>query len=343
MSQPADPSDRPGEFELIARLTDALPLAEDVVRGVGDDAAILNWPAGQQVVVTCDAQVEDSHFRRVFSAPGEIGRKALAVNLSDVAAMGARPRFALVSLILRPDVDQDWLEAVYAGIRAQAEAFGVSIIGGNIAATTGPTCLDITVIGAVPTGTALRRDGGRSGDRVYVSGHLGAGAAGLATLQEDASEAPREAVAEVRSAYRDPVPRVALGEVLRESGAVTAMMDISDGFAADLYHICDESDVGALIEEQALPLAPATQAVAEALGHSAVDWALSGGDDYQLLFAVAPEREPALAGLPPEQRQRVHPVGWLTAPEAGVRLRHADGSSEVLRRRGWDHLRGHTS
>lgn len=348
MSLPSPQHKSFSEFDLIAQLTQGLRAAGDVVRGVGDDAAILNWPAGRQLVVTCDAQVEGTHFVRAFSSPRQIGRRALSVNLSDIAAMGARPRFALISLILPSEPDTAWLNEMYAGLREQAEAFDVTIVGGNIATTTGPTCIDITLIGDVAAGKAVRRDGGRAGDRVYISGDLGTALAGLESLRTPGISAPRgvppealaQALEEVRAAYRDPWPRVLLGAALGATGALTAMIDISDGFSSDLHHICEQSGVGALVVEAALPVSPATRLVGEALGHLPLEWALHGGDAYQLLFTVSPEREADITGLAPELLGHIHAVGWLTAADQGVRLRHADGTTDELAPRGWDHLKG---
>jgi thiamine-monophosphate kinase len=340
MSLTQSQSDAFSEFDLIARLTRDVRLYDGVVKGAGDDAALMDWTAGQQLVVTCDAQVEGVHFVRSFSSPEQIGRRALTVNLSDIAAMGARPRFALVSLVLPSGLDLDWLERVYAGLREQAEVFTVSIVGGNVASTSGPTCIDITVIGDVPAGTALGRDGGRDGDRVYVSGDLGTAVAGLASLRLDASKALPEAVEQVRAAYREPMPQVELGVALRTSGAVTAMIDISDGLSSDLGHICEQSGVGALIDEESLPISSATHVMAGALGASALEWALNGGDAYQLLFSVAPGREDSVAALPEKYAHHVHAIGSLSAAWRGVRLRRRDGAIVDLPPQGWDHLKG---
>jgi thiamine-monophosphate kinase len=340
MSLHANPTQHLGEFDLIARLTDGLRLGNDVVRGVGDDAAVLQWPVDQHLVVTCDAQVEGTHFLRSFSSPEQIGRRALSVNLSDLAAMGARPKFALVSLIVSKPLDLGWLDQMYAGLRAQADAFGVSIVGGNIASSDGPTCIDITVFGQVPAGGAIRRDGGHAGDRLYVSGELGSAVAGLASLRKEPSGVPEDAVAEVRLAYCDPQPQVALGEALGASHAVTSMIDISDGLSSDLHHICMQSGVGAVVDEQDLPISLATRAMGEAFGVDALDWALHGGDAYQLLFSISPDRESKLTSLPHAFSAQLHPIGWLTTPDQGVRLRHADATTDFLPPSGWDHLKG---
>lgn len=341
MTLPTSPSHWPSEFELIARLTDGIHTGDDVVRSIGDDAALVVWDPSKLLVITCDAQVENTHFKRSYSSPDQIGRRALSVNLSDIAAMGAHPRYALVSLIIQPADDMSWVESMYAGLRAQAAAFDVSIIGGNIASTTGPTCIDITLIGEVLRTAALRRDGGQVGDRVYVSGDLGAATAGLATFTADVSAVPAAALEEVRSAYREPIPQVALGEALSQSGVVNAMLDLSDGFSSDLHHLCDQSKVGADIEQASLPISTATRVVGEALGISPLDWALHGGDGYQLLFTVPANREARLAALPSEFIRQLRPIGWLTPSEHGVQVRAANGSARRLYPGGWDHLKGH--
>jgi thiamine-monophosphate kinase len=330
-----------GEFDLIARLTEKLPAKPGVAVGVGDDAAVLDCSTGDQLVATCDALIEGRHFDRSFATPSQVGRRALAVNLSDIAAMGGQPLFALISLVLPTGMDFDWLDGFYAGLRAEADEFEVAIVGGNIASTAGPLVVDITLLGRVPSGRALLRSGGRPGDRVCVTGTLGAAAAGLLTLASNTlpTGLAEDVVERVRSAYRQPQPRVAAGQALAQAGAVTAMLDISDGVAADLNHICERSHVGAIVEAAALPIDDATTKVVRAYGRDPVALALHGGDDYQLLFAVRPESLATAQGIARTVGDSVTPIGWLTEPESGLRLRTPEGE-RPLEPRGWDHLRG---
>jgi thiamine-monophosphate kinase len=330
-----------GEFELIRRLTDDLGTRPDVVLGVGDDAAVLIPPPGAQLVAACDAQVAGEHFTFASATPEEIGHKALAVNLSDMAAMGAQPLWALVSLLLPRDLPAATLERVYAGMRTLARRFSVAIVGGNIAATTGPFTLDITVLGACAPGQAVTRGGGQPGDAVLVVGTLGMAAAGL--LLSEIADLPEavspEARARAHQALCVPEPLVVAGRALAERQTVSAMLDISDGFAADLGHLCARSDVGALIEAAALPLDPVAVAIGRALGRDPLALALHGGEDYALLCAVRPAAvEHALATVRAAGSE-ARVIGALTAPEDGLRLRTASGEVVPLEPRGWDHLR----
>lgn len=340
------PSTNFGEFELIARLTAQLPHADAVIHGVGDDAAVLDWLSGSQLAVTCDAQVERRHFLRDHATAEQIGRRALAVNLSDLAAMGAEPLFALVSLILPSDITADWLDELYCGLRVEAAEFDVSIVGGNIASTDGPLIVDITLLGRVARGKAVLRSGARAGDRVCVTGMLGSAAAGLISFLEPVEPGLSvidPAIQQARESHRVPQPRVAQGSALAKSGLATAMIDISDGLAADLGHLCEQSAVGAVVEMAALPIASSTARIAAAYGRDPVELALFGGEDYELLFTVPPDKiEQALATVR-AAGGTVHTIGWIIANDGeaspNMRLRLPDGSERSLPPRGWDHLR----
>lgn len=336
-----------GEFELIARLTAGLTTRPDVVLGVGDDAALLALdPASPWLLVAAvDAQVEGRHFVRGVATLEDIGHKALAVNLSDLAAMGAEPLWALVSLVLPPAADPAELERIYAGMRALAERYGVAIVGGNIAATAqGPLTLDITALGRVRRGRALTRAGGRPGDALLVTGTLGAAAAGLLALTtghspEDVAKLAPNMLSLARAALVAPVPRVDEGRALAETGDVHAMLDVSDGVAADLAHLCAASDCGALLDAAAIPVSPAARAVAAAFGRDALDLALYGGEDYELLFATAPTAVDAVRDAVVGCGGEAHVIGTLTTPADGLRIRWPDGAVGPLEPHGWDHLR----
>jgi thiamine-monophosphate kinase len=276
MARPARPA---GEFQLIEAFVRALPTAGEGVRlGPGDDAALLEAPRRQQLVATVDAVVAGVHFDRRFT-PGDIGWKALAVNLSDLAAMGARPLWALVALIVPPGTAAARLRGVAAGLGGCARRHGLAVVGGNVS-RGGQLSLTVTVVGAVPRGEALRRDGARPGDLVLVSGTLGDAALGLL---------PRAAAALTRR-QRRPEPRLALGQALRR--IATAAIDLSDGLAQDLGHLCAASGVSATLRLADLPRSRAGRAAAARL---ADPWgpALSGGEDYELCVTVPPSRRVA--------------------------------------------------
>ncbi|MBA3822728.1 MAG: thiamine-phosphate kinase [Ktedonobacterales bacterium] len=333
-----------GEFGLIARLTAALPPHGGVVLGVGDDAALLDvGNATRLLVATCDAQVEGTHFRLTSATPEEIGRRVLAVNLSDIAAMGGIPQFALISLLVPLDMDVAVLDGIYAGLRAEATQFGVAIVGGNVARSE-RLVLDITLLGSVARAGALRRDGAHAGDALLVTGTLGAAAAGLRLL-EDPTLAARLAAWDCQpllAAQRTPVPRVAAGQWLARHGA-TAALDVSDGLAADLAHLCAASGVGAVVQAAALPISVATKAVAMELGVVPEDLALFGGEDYELLFTVPAEIADELAeNMLAEIEIPVTVIGHIQA-EGGLELARM-GQKVPLAPKGWDHLRAtHTT
>jgi len=271
------------EFDIIRRYFDRPARDPAVLVGVGDDAAVLSIDG--RIAVTVDTLLEGVHFLPT-APPDSIGHRALAVSLSDVAAMGARPRWATLALTLR-DADPDWLEAFAAGFFALAERHGVTLVGGNL--TRGPLAITVEVTGDFPGGEPpLMRSGARAGDDVYVTGTLGDAAGGLERLtargrdERRGEPGPDEVLVE---RYLRPMPRVEAGRAL--AGVATAAIDISDGLASDLAHVCAASGCGALVEVASLPLSPALEALFEP--EAALRLALSGGDDYELCFTAAPE------------------------------------------------------
>jgi thiamine-monophosphate kinase len=332
-----------GEFALIARLTRGeLPHA-GVHLGVGDDTAILDIGSGYELLATCDVQVEGRHFIRGVGTPEQLGRRALAINLSDIAAMGGEPLFALISLLLPPTLEVAFLDGVYTGLREEGRVFGVAIVGGNISGIRAELVIDITLLGRVRTGTALRRDGARPGDVVLVTGSLGTAAAGLALIMQPDVPVPAEARTAVSRAFHEPVPRIREGQVLAQTAMVTAAIDISDGLSGDVAHICERSNVGVIVQEAALPVADATRTVAEHLGRSVADLALHGGEDYELLFTAPPSAVPAvMRAVQQATGTPVTAIGTITTPDMGLQLERADGTRVPLRPQSWDHLREST-
>ncbi len=328
-----------GEFGLIARLTAGLPQPADVIVGVGDDAAILDMGGDELIVATCDAQVEDTHFRLRHTTPYDIGRRALAVNLSDIAAMGARPRFALISLLLPPTLDVAILDGIYAGLRAEGAQYNVALVGGNIARNAERLIIDITLLGTGMRDRLLRRDSAKPGEVVMVTGSLGSAAAGLLVLEDEqlaAAIAP-ESLVGVLAAHRTPTPRVAAGQWLAQHG-VTTGIDISDGLAADIAHICEASGVGVNIEAESLPIQPEVAMIATLAGRQPQDLALFGGEDYELLFTVPAERADVLAQeLFVATDVEATAIGMTSEGTAITLLRQ--GKPSQLHPTGWDHLR----
>lgn len=315
------------EFDLIKRWLTRPSRRSDVALGVGDDAALLQVPPGDQLVLAVDTLVAGVHFPHETSAEA-IGHKALAVNLSDLAAMGAGPAWATLALTL-PEADDAWLEAFARGFFRLADAYDVSLVGGDT--TRGPLCVTVQVCGRVPAGQALRRTGARPGDAVFVTGTLGDAGLGLAWVQGRAELAAAEGEA-MRMRLDRPVPRVEAGLALR--GLATAMIDVSDGLAADLGHVLEASGVGATVEVDALPLSAPVRTRTDAR-----ELALASGDDYELLFTAPPGREAELRGHPALSGPGCTRIGRIEAAP-GLRLVDADGRAYEGARRGYDHFGG---
>ncbi len=322
------------EFRLIDRLHALTAQARDDVRlGIGDDAALLAVPAGQELAVAIDTLVEGVHFPR-GTAPADIGWKALAVNLSDLAAMGATPAWALLALTLpvQPaEAQQALVDGLAEGFAQLARQHGVALVGGDT--TRGPFALSVAVHGFVPPGQALRRDGAQVGDLVFVTGTLGDAAAGLQRLgtADDPDEEKRRVALRIR--LNRPEPRVAAGRALR--GRASACIDVSDGLLADLGHVCTASSVGAELDAPMLPLSSALLGCCDDV--VARDYALSGGDDYELCFTVPPARAGEVQADLARLGCGATRVGRIVEG-SGVRVRDAAGQWLTPVRAGWDHF-----
>lgn len=313
------------ESRLIAGIRRRVKPSGSVVEGIGDDAAVLRVPRGHEVLVTTDCSLERVHFDRRWHTPEVVGHRCLTRGLSDIAAMGGIPRAAFLSLAVRRDLSQSWIDRFFSGFLALARRHAVSLAGGDTAASRGGVLADIVVVGSVPRGKAVRRSGARPGDWIYVSGSLGGAAAGLEWLRQAGKATPRQAQA--YPAHFSPCPRLKLGRTLRERWKVSAMIDISDGLSTDLGHLCHESDTGADIWAEAIPLARAGRPARTVQ----LETALHGGEDYELLF-TAPIRLPRkIAGIP------VTAIGRMTKLR-GMRLTGREGSG-ALKPGGWEHFR----
>ncbi len=316
------------ETSLIERfLRGAGAARPDVVLGIGDDAALLSPPPGQQLVVSTDTLVAGVHFPP-GSPPASIGHRALAVNLSDLAAMGARPAWALLALTL-PEADEPWLTQFAAGLGSLAREYRVALVGGDT--TRGPLCITVEVLGFVPPGTALRRGGAAPGDLLFVSGTPGDAGAGL-LIEQARLNAPAEAAAHLRARFLEPAPRVALGERLRDFAS--ACIDVSDGLLGDAGKLAAASGLALEIEYEALPLSAALRAAVDAA--TAARLALTAGDDYELCFAVAPQRVPRLTAELPPERWGYTRIGTLESG-SGVRVRRG-GTVMEFSHSGYQHF-----
>ena len=322
------------EDELIAQLRTITERAapEKVLLGIGDDAAVWQPSRSHRSVITTDALVEGVHFTRDAMSASDVGHRALASNLSDIAAMGARPVLATVALSLGPDTDPDWVLACYRGMSALAAKAKCAIAGGDIVRAPS-IALAITVVGEVRPSNLKIRSGMRPGDTIAVTGPLGASRAGLAVAMGLPELASLPEAADALRAFCTPEPRLAEGRWFGASRNVRAMMDCSDGPSIDLARLATASGIGVVIDT--IPVAPAAQAVADACGADAGRWALDGGEDFELIVAVATR---AFTHLARRFRTRfgreLLRVGFATE-EAGLRF----AGGEPVTRAGWDHLR----
>jgi len=322
-----------GEFELIRRhfLRNGPPQPPQVVLGIGDDCALLQPTPGHQLAISSDMLVQGRHFFADVD-PAALGHKALAVNLSDLAAMGARPLGFALALAL-PQADNAWLSAFAQGLFALADAHACPLVGGDT--TRGPLNICITVFGELRPGQALRRGAAQPGDDLYLSGRTGEARLALELIQGTdwaRQHALPGALPRLRERLERPAPRLALGQAL--AGLAHAALDLSDGLAGDLGHILQASGVGADIHPALLPVAPDLQALPEA---QRLDCLLNGGDDYELLFTAAPAQRAAVAAAAQASQTPVQRIGQISATQ-GLRLLNAAGEPVALTPRGFDHF-----
>jgi len=328
-----------GKFGLLSRIARLLPSArDDTLVGVGDDVAVARPLAANYLLLTSDALVEGVHFLKDRIGAQELGWKLVAINVSDIASMDGEPRHLLLSLALPPDTDVAWVESLYAGVRDAAEGYSLDVAGGNTSRCPERIVLDVFLLGEVEPELLVRRSGARPGDALCVTGHLGDAAAGLALLLEPSLTIAPEHTAVVSAAHLTPVARLREGRVIAAQGA-TAMIDISDGLASDVGHLATSSGVGACIGADRIPISDAALAVAGAAGPDALEWALSGGEDYELLFALPPDGVAELAGaVRSATGTPVSVIGEARRLEEGVVLVR-DGVATPLSAGGWDHFR----
>lgn len=304
----------PHEFDLIDRLRRATPANVRVPVGIGDDAAVLDWSANPQCLVTVDMLMEGVDFTRDSATPEQIGRKSLAVNLSDIAAMAGKPVACVVAVSLPRDGGFELGQRLHTGLAALADEFGVAIAGGDTNTWDGPLVLSITVLGE-PTGRGpVLRSGAKPGDWVFVTGELGGSILGH---------------------HLDFTPRVREAQILNDAVELHSLIDISDGLAADLGHILEESRVGAILDATAIPLSPAAFELAGRDGRTPLDHALGDGEDFELIFSVSAQDGERLLKSP-GLATRLTQIGKIVATP-GLFLRTADGQTAPLNEAGWKH------
>jgi thiamine-monophosphate kinase len=338
------PPSRLHEFRLIEQLRQAFGrTGSAVVRGIGDDAAVLAPPKGRQLVLTTDLLVEGVHFDLRTASVEDIGYKAAIANLSDIAAMGARPEYALVSIALPASWTASRVFRLYHGIMAACRAHRVALIGGDTSSSPDRLFLNLTLTGSVPAGAALLRSGARVGDLLYVTGTLGDSLAGLRLLSRgERSAAPRLPPRSRRlliAWHRRPSAQAALGQILSSHRLASAAIDLSDGLSGDLRHLCEQSRVGAEVDASALPLSPALRAYARAFDCDPVALALQGGEDYELLFTVPASKQRALHRVAQRTGRRLTCIGVIRPLAFGLRVRDVTGRLRRLPVTSYVHFR----
>lgn len=336
----------PSEFSFINQIRQrAKKSSTNLVLGIGDDAAIWREHEGRERLITTDLLIEDIHFKLEYTTLRCLGHKALAVSLSDIAAMGGKPEFALLSLGLPKTqlTNLNWQD-FFDGYFSLAEKYGVMLIGGDTSASPDKVVIDSIVIGSCASGKALRRSGAKVGDAVYLTGSLGASAAGLELLKRGArlDEKANDPKTQALRAHLLPEPRVSFGENLGTLGLANALMDVSDGLAQDLAHICEESAVDAVIDYDTVPIAKCVSEVAETMD-KAFSLAIGGGEDYELLFTVNPQTAAGLAKCASDCRLEVTRIGEIVVrknPQENPRLYlRRNERVDLLSITGYDHFR----
>lgn len=322
-----------GEFGLIDRIRDIVGKSSALL-GIGDDTAVIDLGGPEVLLATVDMQVQDVHFR-LNRPPIDLGRRVIAVSISDVAAMGGKPRHVLSSLALPPGTGTAWVEDLYRGMTAEAERWGAGIAGGNLTRTPGPMCIDIVLLGTAPRSNVVERSTARAGDLLAVTGTLG-DAAALRLAREQGIDVTARMPLEWIDRAGTVHPRVVEGQEMAAAHLVHAMLDISDGLAGDLEHLCQASGVGAEIESGRLPISAEVREIAGLLGLDPATLALTGGEDYELLVALSSADIERVAQLAPSVR--LHVVGRLVQPDAGITLIDALGSRHPITAGAWRHF-----
>jgi len=324
-----------GEEKILRYLRRAFPPSRKTTLGIGDDAAMVSLPRGR-FLTTTDLMVEDVHFRRLLTPPESLGYKLLAVNVSDIAAMGGRPLFGLLAFALPPGLEFDFLRRFAGGLKRGGRKYGVELVGGDTTSSRGGIFTCLTLLGRLTARRPLTRSGARPGDHICVTGDLGASSLGLAALERGKAASDPEFRSVVRK-HLLPSPPAAWGAALAEKGLATAAMDISDGLSTDLGRLCRESGTGAEIFTADLPVRRVTRKAARLLGMTDLEAALHGGEEYELLFTA----RPAVAGRIQDLARRMKvPVTRIGTVLAGHRIRQVggDGRRSPLTPGGWQHF-----
>lgn len=327
-----------GEFGLIERIRKLVPKASDdnILVGIGDDTAVIKITPQKWLLATCDIQIEDTHFRINHGSHYQFGRRAMTVNLSDIASMGGRPTYALVSAGLPPQMEVSDFDNLFKGMSVALAEHSAFIVGGNLAHTSDKLTIDVFLLGKVSPDQILLRRGAKTGDRIFVTGTLGASAAGFHVLENYGKDYPEEFAHLVQS-HLEPIARVETGAEIAKSGYATSMIDISDGLAGDLKHICDGSNVGAEIFERNIPLPEKIEKLS--ISKNKLDLALKGGEDYELLFTMRYDTPlQIIQRIAAKTGTKISEIGRIVSNDNGFNVINEENQRLPLQPKGWDHF-----
>ncbi|MFH2012162.1 MAG: thiamine-phosphate kinase [Pseudomonadota bacterium] len=329
-----------GEFGLIERVKAKLAVPhQNIIKGIGDDACAIEVQEGSLLLSTSDLLIEDVHFDLRFISAYNLGKKSLAVNISDIAAMGGTPKFFLISLAIPSKTSIEFIDEFADGIKETANCFQTHIVGGDISFSPEKLSINITLLGEALPGNVIYRDNAHVGDQIFVTGTLGDSALGLEILMN------RKELSKVEERFKDlaerhfsPIPRVAEGRLIAENHIASAMIDISDGLISDLGHICEQSKVGAKIWLEKLPISEAFQKCSREFTNRPMDLALGGGEDYELLFTVDKNNMDLLNGIKNRFKTKITHIGEIVELGEGIKVLDNSGKRYVVEKKGYDHF-----
>ena len=327
-----------GEFGFIESIKkECITSLKDVIKGIGDDCAVFGHYSGRVFLFTTDMLVEDTHFLKGNITPYQLGWKTIAVNLSDIAAMGGRPLFLLISLAIPAEMNVELIQDFYKGMKDICEHYEVNILGGDTVASPDKLVISVSLIGDAKENEVLYRSGARPGDRIYVTGNVGDSSAGLKILKNEISP-PKSIASHFIKIHNEPKPLIKTGRIIAASRLASAMIDLSDGLLSDLGHICKESRVGAMLFKKKIPISSELKLLASRVKLNPIDLAFSGGEDYLLLLTVPKAKIKGFEILYKDKGSSpLYLIGEIRE-EKGVRMVNDDGSIEEIRIRGFNHF-----
>ena len=330
-----------GEFRLIERIRSKLSSSHhDIIKGIGDDASITQIQNGRFLISTSDILIEDIHFKLSFTSAHHLGKKSLAVNISDIAAMGGIPRFFLVSLGIPRHISVEFIDEFTGGLLETAQSFQTYLVGGDTSLSPDKLIISITLLGEALPGQEIYRNTAQIGDQIFVTGNLGDSALGLETLKNRRDlSGVEDSFMDIIERHINPTPRVHEGRIIAENHIASAMIDISDGLLSDLRHICDQSKVGAKLWLSRLPTSEVFQKYARDITDRPMDLSLNGGEDYELLFTVERSNVDLLNEVKRKFETKVTHIGEITGREYGITVLDDENRKYIPKRKGFDHFK----